>query len=209
MMIFSSVRTKYHSFLWYLANKGITPNQVTIGRTLMFLIVIILWMIAREYQYSLVLIVLIIISLPIWLLDMVDGDLARITKQMTDMGKWLDPLADKVKFYLAMLAFSFDLYSFEYTLVFLMFLLDLFSTFIRKFQLPENKGANSFGKIKLCFQVFAIILYALYIYAKMKLEYYIYIDYIHDFAEYSLMIAILLGAISVTIRFFPKKESIF
>lgn len=202
------ITAKYHAFLWYLAEKGITPNQVTIGRTLMFLIVIIFWMLSREYEYHYILPLLVIISIPIWILDMVDGDLARITEQMTDVGKWLDPLADKIKFYLAMLAFSNDLHFFDYILILFMFSLDLSSTLIRKNQDAKNIGSNDFGKFKLCFQVVSIISFAFYIFLE-QIRFYDLASDIYDIAIFSLISAIILAIISVWQRIKKENESIF
>lgn len=197
-------KTYYHSFLWYLAGKNITPNDVTTTRTIMFLGVIIIWGFARYYSMHWLLLVLLVLSVPIWLLDMVDGDLARTTNQMTEKGKWWDPLADKIKFYLAMLAMGPDLYFEQWIIAGTLFSFDLFSTLQRGFNSATKSdliivGANIFGKMKLVFQVFSIIAFALYIYAR-ELHYAQFSEYMFIFGNFSITIATLLAFMSILQR---------
>ncbi|MDD5213819.1 MAG: CDP-alcohol phosphatidyltransferase family protein [Candidatus Gracilibacteria bacterium] len=197
-------KTYYHSFLWYLASKNITPNDVTVARTIAFLLVVILWMIFRLYAENWTLLILIIVSVPIWLLDMVDGDLARTTNQMTERGKRWDPAADKVKFYAIMIVMGImDLGIIVLGLTALMGTLDFLSTYLREFQKTGDKGANIFGKAKLVFQVFTIIGFALYIYL-WEYDFGQFNDWIYRVALWSLIAAILLATISVIKRLTTK-----
>ncbi|GEM_PF-7008637 len=67
----------------------VTPNGITVAR--MALVVPILWLIATEgYGWAFWLTVLSFIG------DYVDGALASVRGQYTELGKILDPLADKV-----------------------------------------------------------------------------------------------------------------
>lgn len=200
-------KTYYHSFLWYLASKNVTPNDVTVARTIAFLLVVVLWIMFRLYVENWTLLILIFVSVPIWLFDMVDGDLARTTNQMTERGKWLDPFADKIKFYAIMFVMGImDLGLIVVGLTILMGTLDFLSTYFRKFQKTGDKGANIFGKLKLVFQVFAIIGFALHIYL-LEYDFTQFNDWVYRIALWSLIAAILLATISVIKRLFTKKES--
>lgn len=194
-------KVQYHSFLWYLAGKKITPNDVTVSRTIMFLAVIIIWGFARYYSLHWLLLFLLFISVPIWFLDMVDGDLARTTNQMTEKGKWLDPLADKIKFYLAMFAMIPDLFIIQWFMIAILFSMDFLSTLQRGFDSMKKAdysivGANIFGKLKLFFQVVAIIAFALYIFAK-ELSFNLFSDIMFSIANISIILAIILAIVSV------------
>lgn len=67
---------------------GTIPNIITLSRILLlpFFAVTLLY---KEYQYALLLFVAAAIT------DMLDGFIARVTYQVTDVGKILDPVADK------------------------------------------------------------------------------------------------------------------
>lgn len=67
---------------------GTIPNFLTLTRILLlpFFVATIIY---EEYQYALVLFIIASVT------DLLDGLVARITKQITDFGKILDPVADK------------------------------------------------------------------------------------------------------------------
>jgi len=67
---------------------GNLPNILTFTRILL-LPFFVASLIYREYSYALVLFIIAAVT------DLLDGLVARITKQMTDFGKILDPVADK------------------------------------------------------------------------------------------------------------------
>lgn len=64
------------------------PNLLTLTRILL-LPFFVASLIYKEYQYALLLFIIAAIT------DILDGLIARITKQITDFGKILDPVADK------------------------------------------------------------------------------------------------------------------
>jgi len=68
--------------------KGNLPNILTITRILL-LPFFAASMIYREYSFALLLFIIAAVT------DILDGLVARITKQITDFGKILDPVADK------------------------------------------------------------------------------------------------------------------
>ncbi|MEM1668963.1 MAG: CDP-alcohol phosphatidyltransferase family protein, partial [Thermofilaceae archaeon] len=65
------------------------PNLLSLYRLLLSLIIPILWIRGFSPKWLSLLIFSGVIS------DTLDGNLARILKQKTDLGKILDPLADK------------------------------------------------------------------------------------------------------------------
>jgi cardiolipin synthase len=67
---------------------GNIPNLITLAR-LLILPFFAATLIYKEYKYALILFIAAAIS------DVLDGFIARITNQITDLGKILDPVADK------------------------------------------------------------------------------------------------------------------
>ena len=67
---------------------GNLPNILTLARILL-LPFFAAALVYKEYQYALLLFIIAAIT------DLLDGFIARITKQITDFGKILDPVADK------------------------------------------------------------------------------------------------------------------
>jgi cardiolipin synthase (CMP-forming) len=65
------------------------PNQITLLR-LIFIPFIVLYVLDANYHMALLLFVLAGIT------DALDGNLARILKQKTQLGEYLDPIADKL-----------------------------------------------------------------------------------------------------------------
>ncbi|MDD4151473.1 MAG: CDP-alcohol phosphatidyltransferase family protein [Candidatus Gracilibacteria bacterium] len=94
-----SWKASYISILFWLKSMGVTPNKTTMFRFYLWMGCIFSWMIIRYTETYQFLLYIIILTIPIWLLDKVDGDLARYTDQMTDEGKVLDPFIDKIKVY--------------------------------------------------------------------------------------------------------------
>lgn len=74
------------------------PNYITIGRIVVvpFLVVVLLTPVAEHWfglnAYALAIIIFVIAALS----DIVDGQLARRRKQVSTLGKFLDPIADKL-----------------------------------------------------------------------------------------------------------------
>ena len=69
-----------------------TPNKLTIGRIIATPFFMAALMIDFPYHYTVALILFIAASLT----DMIDGKMARKYNMITDFGKFLDPLADKL-----------------------------------------------------------------------------------------------------------------
>lgn len=78
-----------------------TPNKLTLARVLMVPIFVACYCFDFPFHYLVSLIVFVIASIT----DAVDGKLARSRNEITDFGKFLDPLADKVLVISAMACF--------------------------------------------------------------------------------------------------------
>lgn len=77
----------------YLA-KWVTPNQLTIARILMvpFIFIILLWW----YQNQILIALATILFLLACFTDYLDGSMARKLNLTSELGKLLDPIADKI-----------------------------------------------------------------------------------------------------------------
>jgi len=69
-----------------------TPNKLTVGRIIATPIFMVTMLLDFPYHYLISLIIFIVASLT----DMIDGKMARKYNLVTDFGKFLDPLADKM-----------------------------------------------------------------------------------------------------------------
>ncbi len=141
--------------------KLVTPNQLSALRIV--LVVPILWALSSSsYPWQYLGVELYVLAA---ILDILDGDLARSTNQITSLGKILDPLSDKVLnlpifWYLGRLLADRHYW---FYLTSLMISLDLILLVIAQTKhyfadrLKLQTGANSFGKLKMGFEVGSIL----------------------------------------------------
>ena len=80
-----------------------TPNKLTLARMIATPIFMAIMLIAFPYHYAISLVLFIAASLT----DMIDGKMARKYNMVTDFGKFMDPLADKMLTTSAYLGFMF------------------------------------------------------------------------------------------------------
>ena len=78
-----------------------TPNKLTVGRMIATPIFMATMLINFPYHYTVSMILFIAASLT----DLIDGKMARKHNLVTDFGKFLDPLADKILVFSALIAF--------------------------------------------------------------------------------------------------------
>jgi CDP-diacylglycerol--glycerol-3-phosphate 3-phosphatidyltransferase len=136
---------------WFY-KRGITPNQITYSRfVISFIILLCLFVFDTP---TLGILVLFIAGA---LTDMIDGSLARNTNQITDLGKTIDPLADKT------LIFTLFLSSFQilphwviYSVIGLE-LLNIVASSLYCFVLRKVNQANFPGKVKMFLEVVGIL----------------------------------------------------
>lgn len=146
-----------------------TPNKLTIGRIIATPFFMAALMIDFPYHYTVALILFIAASLT----DMIDGKMARKYNLVTDFGKFLDPLADKMLTTAAYLGFIFifasnHTYARQMTAIVFIVLFREFT--VSSLRLVTAKSglvvaANIWGKLKTVSQmvglVTALLLYSL------------------------------------------------
>ncbi len=161
------------------------PNKITISRIVMtsiyILAIFILYFVDKYTGFlancnillnrdwatvNWVMIILFVVFVIICLTDFLDGFIARRTKQVTDLGKFLDPIADKMLINATMifLAINFvslsDNLTYPFFCVVLMIIRDLVVDGMRLVAAKKNivVSANIFGKLKTVLQIVSICL---------------------------------------------------
>ncbi|MDO4742627.1 MAG: CDP-diacylglycerol--glycerol-3-phosphate 3-phosphatidyltransferase [bacterium] len=132
------------------------PNRLTILRLILTPIFLALIVMDLKYSYLAALIVFVIASLT----DMVDGMVARKNNLITDFGKFLDPLADKMLTTAAFLAFiKMNLGVGIVWITFIVLIREFLITSLRLISAGKGKviAANAWGKAKTISQMVAII----------------------------------------------------
>ena len=145
-----------------------TPNKLTVARMIATPIFMATMLIEFPYHYLVSLILFAVASLT----DMIDGKMARKYNLVTDFGKFLDPLADKMLTTSAYLGFMF-LYSATNknfgiqltTIVFIVLFREFMVSSLRL--VTANSGlvvaANIWGKLKTVSQMVGLVA-ALFLY---------------------------------------------
>ncbi len=143
---------------------GITPNILTLAR---FIGTAILWALfftekeVSDFWNYTILILFIVTALT----DLWDGALARNSKQITEMGTLLDPLADKILigsivFFLAATLKHWTLY----LIIFLEGMMVVLNVIFYMLWKGKIQGANAYGKLKMTLEVIFVILLLVGIY---------------------------------------------
>lgn len=140
-----------------------TPNKLTLARMIATSIFMATMLIDFPYHYLVSLVIFTLASLT----DMLDGKMARKNNLVTDFGKFLDPLADKMLTTSAYLGFMF-LYSAQQggkygwqltTIVFIVLFREFMVSSLRL--VTANAGlvvaANIWGKLKTVSQMLGIV----------------------------------------------------
>lgn len=144
-----------------------TPNKLTILRILMtpLFMVALLAPIFEPHNIIIALAIFAVASIT----DTIDGNLARKHNLITDFGKFLDPLADKMLTTSAFLCFIELGWGWGITwITFIVLVREFFITSLRLVSLGSGKvvAANIWGKLKTISQMVAIV-------AVMAFEYFI------------------------------------
>lgn len=135
--------------LWAIP-KWVKPNHLSWARILS--VPLLFWLLlGKNYPVALI---LFIISAST---DFLDGTLARTRDQITEFGKILDPIADKllIATVLGTLGYQYLIVKIFLVFIFLEILAVLFSSFLA-YQIGRPPAANFFGKIKMILQSFSI-----------------------------------------------------
>ncbi len=145
-----------------------TPNKLTLARMIATPVFMAIMLFSFPYNYTVSLFLFIAASLT----DMIDGQMARKNNMVTDFGKFMDPLADKMLTTAAYLGFMFVFRGSEFAwhIVIINFII-LFREFavssIRLVAVTAGGkvvAANMWGKAKTVSQMLGII-FALAVYA--------------------------------------------
>jgi CDP-diacylglycerol--glycerol-3-phosphate 3-phosphatidyltransferase len=134
-----------------------TPNKLTVLRMIMtpFFLWTLLW--DFPFHYVVALIIFILASLT----DMWDGKLARKYNLITDFGKFLDPIADKMLTTAAFLGFiQLGLGKGVVWIAFLVLMREFMVASVRMLAAAKGKviAADIWGKVKTVVQMVAIIM---------------------------------------------------
>lgn len=129
-------------------------NKITLVRILLIPVLIIFLMINKPYHMEIALLVFVIASIT----DKLDGYIARKYNLITDLGKFLDPLADKLLVSSALLMFI-QLGKIEAWIVFAILAREFAVTGLRAIAANNNVviAASQLGKIKTVTQIITII----------------------------------------------------
>lgn len=134
-----------------------TPNKLTIGRIIATPFFMAALMFDFKYHYLIALILFIGASLT----DMIDGKMARKYNLITDFGKFLDPLADKMLTTAAFLGFIKMGIGWQITwIVFIVLFREFLISSLRLVVVSSGGkviAANSWGKFKTVSQMAGII----------------------------------------------------
>lgn len=140
-----------------------TPNKLTIGRIIATPFFMAALMIDFPYHYTAALILFVAASLT----DMIDGKMARKYNMITDFGKFLDPLADKMLTTAAFLGFIKMGIGWQVTWIAFIVLFREFLISSLRIVVVSSGGkviaANMWGKCKTVSQMVGII-FALFSY---------------------------------------------
>lgn len=129
---------------------SVKPNQVTAIRFI--LIPVIIWLLVQD-ALGLALFVFIIAAST----DFIDGAMARTRNQITDVGKVIDPIADKLLILTVLMYIGFNFLIVKIFVIFIIFeLLAVIIGYYFSFAIGKPIGANFFGKIKLILQCFSV-----------------------------------------------------
>ena len=141
-----------------------TPNKLTIARIIATPLFMAALMIEFPYHYTVALVLFIAASLT----DMIDGKMARKYNLVTDFGKFLDPLADKMLTTAAFLDFIKMGIGCQITWIAFIVLFREFMVSSIRLVVVSSGGkviaANMWGKCKTVSQMLGII-FALFSYA--------------------------------------------
>jgi len=141
-------------FLLFIPYK-VKPNHVTLIRFI--LIPVIFWMLSNN-RLVLALVVFVIAACT----DFIDGAMARTRDQITDLGKVIDPIADKLLIMTALYYVGFDYLVVKIVAVFIVFeMVAVVLGYYFSFILGKPIGANVFGKVKLVLQCVSVGLFVL------------------------------------------------
>jgi CDP-diacylglycerol--glycerol-3-phosphate 3-phosphatidyltransferase len=176
---------------------SVTPNQVTVLRFILIPIMCYLFAVSM-FDWALVVFVIAAST------DFIDGAMARTRNQITDLGKIIDPIADKLLILTALVYIGFD---YLIVKIFVGFIaIELVAILLdAMFALKIGKviGANIYGKIKMVLQCVCVGLFILGIAIKSQ----ILINISEEVLILALVFAVLSAIEQMRIRVESSKKS--
>ena len=138
-----------------------TPNKLTLARMIATPIFMAVMLIPFNYHYTVAFVLFALASIT----DAIDGNMARKYNMVTDFGKFMDPLADKMLTTAAYLGFMFvfgsTAYSWHMTAIVFIVLFREFAVSSIRLVAVNNGGevvaANMWGKCKTASQMVGIV----------------------------------------------------
>ena len=122
------------------------PNKLTVIRFVLSPAILVAMLIDFPFHYAVALLIFLIASVT----DYYDGKIARDQHLITDFGKFLDPIADKMITTAAFLGLT--VLNIGYGIVWITFIV-----LLREFIVASVRAANMWGKTKTVMQMVAII----------------------------------------------------
>jgi CDP-diacylglycerol---glycerol-3-phosphate 3-phosphatidyltransferase len=176
-------------FLWAIP-PSVTPNVLSYLRLgLIPPIIILLW--SGNIWWALFMFAFAALT------DALDGAMARTRNQITDLGKILDPIADKALIGTMLVYFGFDYLIIKIFLVFILLeIVSILTSSLLSYKFGKPIGANFFGKVKMLLQTISVFVFILGIILTSSL--------LITLAEYTLFVA-LVFAVLAGIEVFRKK----
>lgn len=173
-------------FLWAIPH-SVTPNQMTVVRFI--LVPVVYWLlISGNFGWALFIFVIAAST------DFIDGAMARTRNQITDMGKVIDPLADKLLILSVLFYFGFKYLIIDIFIIVIILeiLAVLLSVFFNSTTGNKPIGANVFGKLKMIFQSFSVGFFILGIFIKST--------FFANLSNYLLVAALVFAIISAIVQ---------
>ena len=169
------------------------PNMLSYMRIVLIPLFIYLLTIKTVEAWTLALIVFIIAAFT----DFLDGWLARLLKQETEFGKFIDPVADKflvISALIAIIALDKNFEIFDSWMIIIIAGRDILITIMRMLAIKRGRSLRTsrFGKFKTAFQMMSVVIIIM-IYVVRKTGVYS----AHESAPYWVMLAVtILTALS-------------
>ena len=139
--------------LFKIIPKQVTPNFFTILRFILILFVVF-YLASGQFVWALVMFILAALC------DSIDGSLARVRSQISELGLFLDPIADKL---LIILTMTMMMYFYPFpALLLTVILFDILFLTVGLLYLATTRDkktpvSNTWGKGKMVFQVLSVI----------------------------------------------------
>lgn len=169
-------------FLRYIP-KTVRPNHVTLIR---FMLIPFVYFLIMSESYYLALIVFVVAACT----DFIDGAMARTRNQITDTGKVIDPIADKLLILSVLVFFAGSYLVVKIFIVFIIFeLIAVMLGVVFSYTVGRPMGANVFGKLKMILQSFGVGFFIL----GLLIENTQLISFAEDVLYTALVFAILAG----------------